>query len=159
MFRRHRDLHALEQTDDVLQKALLRLYLALSEVKPPNVRAFFALAARQIRWVLLDLIRKHPVQRRPTCVAAGADSEEGTAMPPAPEGEPADLMEWTCFHEVVEGLPDEEREVFDLLFYEGLTQEQAANVLDTSVRTVKRRWLRSRLLLQERLGEATLTAQ
>lgn len=52
MFRRHRDLHALDQTDDVMQKALVRLYRALGEVQPVNPRAFWGLAARQIRWSL-----------------------------------------------------------------------------------------------------------
>ena len=33
-------------------------------------------------------------------------------------GEPSDLMEWTEFHEQVEALPEEEREVFNLVWYE-----------------------------------------
>src|SRR4051794_35267596 len=44
-----------EQTDDVLQNALLRLWRALGEVRPASTRDFFALAATQIRRELLDL--------------------------------------------------------------------------------------------------------
>src|SRR5262245_26521404 len=58
MFHAHTDLRALHETDDVLQEALVRLHRALAQVKPVAVRAFYALAARQIRWVLLDLARK-----------------------------------------------------------------------------------------------------
>jgi len=47
---------------------------------------------------------------------------------------------WSEFHEHVEKLPDDEREVMDLLWYQGLTQEEAAAVLKVSDRTVKRRW-------------------
>ncbi len=57
-------------------------------------------------------------------------------------------------HEQVERLPPEEREVFDLCWYHDLTQEEAAAALGVSVRTIKRRWLRARLRLQELLGEA-----
>lgn len=52
----------------------------------------------------------------------------------------------------MEGLPEEEREIFDLLWYQGLTQAEAANLLNISDRTVKRRWQSARLLLHDRLG-------
>jgi RNA polymerase sigma-70 factor (ECF subfamily) len=54
--------------------------------------------------------------------------------------DPGDLERWTAFHEAVDGLPEEEREVVGLLFYHGLTKEQAAALLDVSERTVQRRW-------------------
>jgi RNA polymerase sigma-70 factor (ECF subfamily) len=50
-------------------------------------------------------------------------------------------------------LPDEEREVVNLLFYGGLTQQEAARVLGVSLRTVKRRWQSARCRLYEKLNE------
>src|SRR5438034_9462785 len=44
-----------EETGDVLQNALLRLFRALKTVRPDSARAFFGLAAEQIRRELLDL--------------------------------------------------------------------------------------------------------
>jgi DNA-directed RNA polymerase specialized sigma24 family protein len=38
-------------------------------------------------------------------------------------------------------LPDKLRAVFDLLWYQGLTQAEAAALLGVAVRTVKSRWL------------------
>src|SRR6516162_9679897 len=58
MFRHHHDFRRLADTDDVVQKALIRLRRALITVKPANVRAFFGLAAQQVRWVLRDLARE-----------------------------------------------------------------------------------------------------
>jgi DNA-directed RNA polymerase specialized sigma24 family protein len=52
-------------------------------------------------------------------------------------------------------LPDQERELFGLLWYEGLTQEEAANVLGASLRTVKRWWQSARLKLADALGDST----
>src|ERR1700722_6951882 len=51
-----------EQTDDVLQNAMLRLYRALLDVHPESLRHFYNLAAQQIRRELLDLARKHAQQ-------------------------------------------------------------------------------------------------
>ena len=48
------------------------------------------------------------------------------------------------FHQKVEELPKEQREVFDLLYYHGVTQPEAAQVLGMSERTLKRRWQETR---------------
>ena len=63
-------------------------------------------------------------------------------------------MEWTEFHEQVRALPEEEQEVFNLVWYEQLTQEQAAEVLGVTTRTVRRRWQDARYrLCKARMGE------
>ncbi len=141
MFHRQKDLRAISETDDVVQQAIVRLYRALSQVKPPTVRDYFGLAARQIRWVLQDLARK---------MATGKAVRYGMEADPIDhDGGPTDLLEWSEFHERVERLPEEEREVFDLLVYQGLAQADAAVLLGISVRSIKRRWQRARLLLSD----------
>ena len=70
-----------------------------------------------------------------------------------PGGEPSTLAEWTDFHEKVQRLPQTEREVFDLLWYEGLTQAETAQLLGVTDRTVKNRWRSAKLELHRLLGE------
>ena len=53
---------------------------------------------------------------------------------------PADLDRWTNFHEAVEKLPPDEREVVGLIFYHGWQQSQVAELFQVNVRTVKRWW-------------------
>src|SRR5262249_22104976 len=65
--------------------------------------------------------------------------------------EPSRLAAWSEFHEQIGALPDEEREVFDLLWYQGLSQAEAAELLEVSGRTVKRRRQAARLKLHEAL--------
>jgi RNA polymerase sigma-70 factor (ECF subfamily) len=48
-------------------------------------------------------------------------------------------------------MPDEEREIFDLLWYQGLSQAEAATLLKVSERTIKRRWQSARLKLHHAL--------
>jgi len=148
MLRGFRRVRRWAETDDVLQNSLLRLHRALAEVQPETPRQFYALAAQQIRRELLDLARQH---YGPEGIGANHDTDSGIAAEKktAPADEPHDLDGWTRFHEQVEKLSDEQREVFDLLWYEGLTQPEAATVLGVSLKTVKRRWQDARLFLFE----------
>lgn len=152
MFHAHRDLRRWEQTDDVFQNAMLRLHRALSDVKPESVRHFFNLGAVMIRRTLLDFA-KHHLGPHGHGTKHHTDGE-GVKIEKAEQ--PEDLEGWSAFHAQVEGLPDEEREIVGLLYYEGLTQEEAAAVLGVGLRTVKRRWQSARLLLRQRLnGESS----
>jgi RNA polymerase sigma-70 factor (ECF subfamily) len=130
-------------TDDVLQNALLRLLSALRDVKPETPRDFLALAALQIRRELIDLARRF---YGPEGIGANHDSAAADAQGPGPKDkadarqEPSALAQWRELHQQIDALPDEEREVMGLLFYQGLSQGEAAEVLDVSLRTVQRRW-------------------
>jgi RNA polymerase sigma-70 factor (ECF subfamily) len=64
------------------------------------------------------------------------------------------LRRWTEFHEAVARLPDDLRAVFDLLWYQGLAQAEAAALLGVAVPTVKLRWMKARLQVQQALGGA-----
>lgn len=139
--------------EDVLQNACIRLTRAIGSQTPGSTREFFRLAALQIRRELLDLARHY---YGPEGIGAHYSSCEGSSI--APVGmddstqDPARLAEWTEWHDAVGKLPEEEREVFDLMWYHGLTQPEVAGVLDISLRTVKRRWQRTRLLLHGHLN-------
>lgn len=153
-------LRRWEQTDDVLQNSLLRLHRALSEGKPATTAAFLGLAARQIRWELLDLSKHHfgpqgAAANHHTDGHGQAADDPGEPLEGASlDGEePGDLEGWTRFHEAVEGLSEEERAVVGLLYYQGLTQQEASAALDIPLRTLKRRWLSARLRLQQRVQE------
>jgi RNA polymerase sigma-70 factor (ECF subfamily) len=53
----------------------------------------------------------------------------------------------------IEGLPDGEREAFDLVRIQGMSQSEAAEVLEVSVMTVNRRLNRGLQLLAATLGD------
>jgi RNA polymerase sigma-70 factor (ECF subfamily) len=148
-----------EETDDVLQNALIRLDKALSEVLMESAQHFWNLAAMQIRRELIDLARHHfgplgPGGKHYTDGTGRAPDDPGGVLHgyPAEEGEPSSLEEWTEFHKQVERLPDAEREVLNLLWYGKLSQKKAAEELGISLETVKRRWQSARFLLYQALG-------
>src|SRR5262249_6153321 len=139
-----------EQTDDVCQGAMLRLCRALADVTPASPRAFFRLAALQIRRELIDLARHH---FGPAGAAARLRSLEGLD-PSDPKLEPSKLTAWRELHEQIGRLPEAEREVFDLLWYQGLSHAQAAELLQLSTKTIQRRWQAACLRLHEALHGA-----
>ena len=53
----------------------------------------------------------------------------------------------------IDGLPEDEREVFDLVRIDGMTQAGAAHVLGVSAVTVNRRLCRGLRLLAEQLAD------
>lgn len=160
MLHRHfRGLRRWEDTDDVLQQAWLRLQRSLGKVKPGSVGEFYGLAATEIRWELIDLCRRH---FGPQGIGANYESDcgggpEGDCDRPRHDpqentGGSATLMAWAEFHEHAGRLPEQEREVFDLLWYQQLSQDEAAAVVGVSVRTIKRRWQRAKLRLFKACG-------
>jgi len=146
-----------EDADDVFQNAALRLCRALAEVTPATPRDFLRLAALQIRRELLDLARHYFGPQGPGAhhhsVAPGSSGATPPGEAPQSTYDPSRLAEWTDFHAAAEALPDDQREVVDLLWYQGLSQDEAATLLAVDVRTVQRRWLRARLKLHARLRD------
>jgi RNA polymerase sigma-70 factor (ECF subfamily) len=142
-------------TDDVLQNALLRLVAALREVRPDTPRDFLGLATLQIRRELIDLARHYYGPQGPGANHASRGPEEDGKTVHYDKAdstfEPSSLAEWCDFHAKIDRLPDDEREVVGLLFYQGLTQADAAELLGVTVRTVQRRWHSALLKLHDAL--------
>jgi RNA polymerase sigma-70 factor (ECF subfamily) len=136
-----------QETDELLGGVVARLLTALRATRPPTVRQFFALANQHMRWQLNDLARR--LDEQP---ALASMPEAEVAGPPlstvsglSPDGR--------RMLAAIEGLPEDEREVFDLVGIQGLTHPEAAGVVGVSEATVKRRLNRARLLLAERLAD------
>jgi RNA polymerase sigma-70 factor (ECF subfamily) len=130
-----------EESDDLLQNALLRLLRALGEVQVTSLRDFFGLAAEQMRRELLDLARHH--QAHGLTAASSAPRPD----PEAPAEDPADLEKWCAFHEAVERLPTRQREVVGLIYYNGWTQAEVAEHLGVTKRSVQRDWANAMVAL------------
>jgi RNA polymerase sigma-70 factor (ECF subfamily) len=157
MLRSYGRLKRWEDTDDVFQGAALRLHRALEAVAPATPRDFYRLATTQIRRELIDLGRHYfgPAGHGRHLAAAlpgPDDSQPAFAAEPADASlDPARLSAWTEFHQRVEALPGDEQEVFSLIWYQGLTQVEAAELLGVSARTVLRRWQSACLALHDLL--------
>jgi RNA polymerase sigma factor (sigma-70 family) len=141
----------LHETDSILHEAVLRLFRALQEVQPPSVHDFLTFSAAQIRRVLQDMAR-YQARRDRKIDELNTDSGHPLAAYQDlndPSLDPSHLAQWSEFHQRVRELPEEEREVVDLYWYQGLTQAETARVLGVHEKAVSRRWIRARLKLSE----------
>jgi RNA polymerase sigma factor (sigma-70 family) len=134
------------QADEMLGAVVERLLKALREARPAGARQFFALACRHMRWELNDMARR--LDEQP---AAEELREESV---PAPASSDTGLTpDSRRILAAIDSLPDGEREAFDLVRIQGLSQTEAAQVLEVSVMTVNRRVNRGLRLLAATLGD------
>jgi len=134
------------QSDEMLSTVVERLLKALREARPTTVRQFFALAGQHTRWELNDLARRLDARPRDVNLLNELVADQPSS---------ASVLSRDGFRmiEAIDGLPEDEREAFDLVRIQGLTQAEAAEVLGVAPKTVKRRLDRGLRLLTEYLGD------
>ena len=134
------------QADELLGAVTERLLKALREARPRTVRQLFALANQHMRWELNDLARR--LDEQPAAVGL---CEE---LVPSPVTSGSGLTpDGLRMLRAIESLPEDEREAFDLVRIQGLTQVEAAELLGVSAVTVRRRLGRGLRLLAEQLAD------
>jgi RNA polymerase sigma factor (sigma-70 family) len=148
-----------DETGDVFNNVVMRLHRALEHVRPKDTREFFVFSGTIIRRELMDLKRHYYGKEGlganyATKLSPTPDQTHGPDEDPTSDGQdPADAAMASELHEHVEQLPEDLREVVTLLYYQGLTMEEAAEVMGTSSKTVSRRWRDARLQLGRLLRE------
>ncbi len=148
-----------EQTDDLLQNSMIRLWKAFEKHHPRTPLDYYRLASAIMRRELIDMSRHyfgaHGIGANLARASHAMDSQQGSPIDLKGDetNEPQKLGRWTEFHEYVEGLGDDDRTLFDLLWYQGLTLESAAQIMGSSERTIRRRWKAARLELYRTLME------
>lgn len=153
MFRSFQQIRSIADTGDIVQQALLRLIRSLRSTKPESSRAFINLAALHVRRELLDLSRH--VRSRPDLNKrddGGRLDDKLIDEIQADKESIHELERWSAFHEAVESLNVEQREVFSLSFYQGCSHNQIAELLTVSPRTIRRRWRTACIELNQILG-------
>ena len=134
------------QPDEMLGAVIERLLKALREARPANVRQFFGLACQHIRWELNEMARR--LDERPAAEELRAETV------PAPLNSDSGLTaDGRRILEAIDQLPADDREAFDLVQIQGLSQAEAARVLEVSVATVNRRLNRGLGLLTATLAD------
>jgi RNA polymerase sigma-70 factor (ECF subfamily) len=134
------------QPEELLSAVVERLLKAMRSVRPQTVRQFFALVNQHMRWELNDLARR--LDQQPTLVElheerVPAATSSGSVL--TPNGR--------RMLQAIDQLPENEREVFELLRIQGLTQCEAAEVLGVSTKTVQRRLNSALVLLAKELKD------
>lgn len=151
-FRRERGEHTLQPTA-LVHEAYIRL---VDQRAPMESRGhFLAVAATQMRRILLDYARRHRAARR-----GGAGQkvilEDTMAIC---EQQPLDVIALDAALEKLSTLDPEQARLVELRFFGGLSVEQTADVMGTSPATVKRSWSSARAYLHREITGGSLDAR
>ena len=134
------------QTTALVNEAYLRLIDA-SQVKWQNRAHFFAVAAHFMRRILVDFARSRNYKKRGGGAQAVSLDE---AMIVTPE-RGADLLAVDEALTRLEALNERQAQVVELRYFGGLSEEETAEALKVSVRTVRRDWNFARVWLHREL--------
>jgi RNA polymerase sigma-70 factor, ECF subfamily len=148
MLRYNRDVRTQVETADLVQQSCVRLLQALQRVTPTSMAHFRNVAYQHVRWELRSLAarfqgrRAQPLPEHVEPVAPGTTPEEQE-----------DLEKWAAFYEAVGKLPEKDRTLFDLRFFEGLKWAEIADELGIHERNARERWARVLIALRKAVGD------
>jgi RNA polymerase sigma factor (TIGR02999 family) len=144
-----------ERADHTLQATALvnEAYLRLFDGQPfrwDNRKHLFCIVARSMRRVLMDHARRRGAERHGGAFQKIALDEQGPAIF-------RDLPEFLALGEALDRLArlnPRQAQVVELHSIAGLTEEEAAEVLEVSVKTVKNDWRFAKAWLRTEIGGA-----
>ena len=143
---RERPGHLLQATA-LVNEAYLRLIDA-NQVKWQNRAHFFAVSARMMRRILVDFARSHQKLKRGGRTPQ-VTLDEAVIVLPEPDANLAAIDEAL---NALAALNERQSQVVELRFFGGLSLEETAEVLKTSVATVRRDWTLARAWLRRELS-------
>jgi RNA polymerase sigma-70 factor (ECF subfamily) len=148
-FRRERGEHTLQPTALVHEA-----YIRMVDQRAPLAShgQFLAVAATQMRRILLDYARKHHASRRGS---AGQKVVLEDTMAIC-EQRPMDMLALDGALTRLEALDPEQARLVELRFFGGLSVEQTAEVMQVSPATVKRSWSSARAFLHREISGGSL---
>lgn len=132
--------------EELLGLVVERMMKAMRSVQLVHFRQFFALAVRHIRWELNERARAIDDREYELLEA------DAVAEPPAEDNQRTSPTARRIL-KAIGTLPDTDREVFELVRLQGMSQVDAAKALGVSVKTVQRRLHRALPSLREQLRD------
>lgn len=134
---------------ELVNECFLRLFGALRPPEVLNRQHMLGLAARTMRRVLIDTARQRQARRRQGLGEQVTLTRIAEELPIDDQPETLDQALNT-----LERLDARQARIVELRFFAGLSQEETAELLAISVRTVQREWRIARAWLLRELGAA-----
>lgn len=136
-------------TTSLVHEAYLKLVDG-ARVAPNGRVHFFALAARAMRFVLVDYARARSAEKR----GGGAEPVTLASVQLAAEERAADVLALDEALDRLRAQSDRLADVVEYRFFGGLTYPEIAEVTGHAVATVERDWVRARAWLYRALNDA-----
>lgn len=140
-------LNEREAAEDAVQEAALNAFLHLDQLQEP--KAFPA----WFRQILTNTCRRMIQRERPARPLDRDDETQPDPVDPIEEGEKRDSVDAAVLK-----LPEHERVVTQLFYYDDYSQSEIADTLEVPVTTVKKRLQYARARLKSLIGQDFMSA-
>ena len=145
---RHENTGHTLATTDLVHEAYLRL-VDQTRVEWQDRGNFFAIASRAMRRILVDYARRHVTAKRGG--ARRPVTLDESAMTVDDRADTVVLLNDALTR--LEAVAERQAKVVELRFFGGLTEDEAAEVLGVTARTVRRDWVDAKAWLYRELGQ------
>ena len=138
--------NTLLDTRSLVHESFLR-YVQSGELRATDRRAFYAYASQVMRSVIVNTARDRNREKR----GSGQRPLTLNTLAGQVAGEEADVLR---VHEALAALEQADARLAELVqmrYFGGYTEEEVADTLGVTVRTVQRLWLKARIMLQAAL--------
>jgi RNA polymerase sigma factor (TIGR02999 family) len=135
------------ETTSLVHECYLR-FLGAGELRAADRRAFFAYASQVMRSLIVNSVRERQAERRGGKVARLTVS---TGIEAGLSGDEETLLKVHEALEVLEQADSRVAQVAVMRYFGGYSEQEIAEALDVTERTVRRDWEKARLILKEAL--------
>ncbi len=139
------------QTADLVNEAYLRL-LSQTDIAWQNRAHFFAVAARAMRFVLVDRARARQGAKRGGGEERITLDEAAFAVPSQSGNRMEDILALNDALERLAAFDEQKSRIVEMRYFAGMSVEEVAEALGVAAITVKREWARARAWLYRELG-------
>jgi RNA polymerase sigma factor (TIGR02999 family) len=139
---------SLLDTTSLVHECYLRL-VDVGELHATDRAHFMGYAARAMRSIVVDLVRRRLADRRGS---GGRNLTLGTDISESPTGAEQVLQIDTALDELAK-LDRRLAEMVELKYFAGLTNDEIAAAFGVNERTIRRDWDKARVLLQRELAQ------
>ncbi len=142
-----------EEAEDIVQDAYIKLWQKPQSFDPSKGVKFTTWFYRVVTNLAIDATRKRKPQTNPDVLDVMADKA------PLADEQLSENDQQAVLEEAIQRLPERQRAALNLCFYEGLSNKEAAEILDVGIKALESLLMRAKKTLKEDLGAQGLIEQ
>ena len=142
-----------EEAEDIVQDAYIKLWQKPQSFDASKGVKFTTWFYRVVTNLAIDATRKRKPQTNPDVLDVMADKA------PLADEQLSENDQQAVLEEAIQRLPERQRAALNLCFYEGLSNKEAAEILDVGIKALESLLMRAKKALKEDLGAQGLIEQ
>jgi RNA polymerase sigma-70 factor (ECF subfamily) len=144
----YRMCHQEQEAEDIVQEAFLKLWQKPDAFDASKGVKFTTWMYRVVTNLAIDKMRRKKPQSNPDVLDFMADKT------PLADQNMEERQQQSALEKAIAALPERQRAALNLCFYEGLSNKEAAEILDVGVKALESLLMRAKKALRDELTQA-----